>query len=124
MRGDADRDGRGASWVGDCGRRQGLQEAEGSSTGPLEGARPCSPPGFRVLASRDVGAVTVWQDAKVVTSVAAPGSLQQSSCMGAGKAHSHGRVLSTSLPPTPVLSSLTHVSMHSHAGMYDTRAHT
>lgn len=73
--GDADRDGWGASWVGDCGHRQGLQEAEGSSTGPLEGARPCSPPGFRLLASRDVGGVTVWQDATVVTSVAAPGPL-------------------------------------------------
>ena len=97
MRGDADRDGRGAPWVGDCGHRQGLREAEGSSTGPLEGAQPCSQPGCRLLASRDVGGVTVWQDAKVVTSSAAPGPLQPLSWMGAGKAC---HVLSTAyLPP-------------------------
>lgn len=37
---------------------------------------------------------------------------------------SRGRVLSTSLSPTPVPSSLTHVSVHSHVGVHNTRAHT
>lgn len=98
----------------------GPTEAKSSSTGPLEGAQPCSQPGCRLLASRDGG---VWLCGKGQPRWSLPWlprALQPLSWMGAGRpAMSPVHELISH----PCALSLTHVSVQSHAGMHNTRAH-